>query len=47
MKALSYQSRAVGTEKGPAWTLPVVANGLLYLRFKQQLVCYDLMPETQ
>jgi len=34
---------ALGDVKGPVWTRPVVANGLLYLRFKQRLVCYDLM----
>lgn len=28
----------------PAWTLPVVANGRLYLRYMQHLICYDLMP---
>jgi outer membrane protein assembly factor BamB len=27
-----------------AWTVPVVANGKLYLRYLQTLVCYDLMP---
>ncbi|MFN8205892.1 MAG: PQQ-binding-like beta-propeller repeat protein [Bacteroidales bacterium] len=26
----------------PAWTAPVVANGYLYLRYLQQLVCYKL-----
>ena len=34
--------RALGEIKGPLWTLPVVANGQLYLRFKQRLACYDL-----
>ena len=28
-----------------AWTVPVVANGKLYLRYLQTLVCYDLMPK--
>ena len=28
--------------KNPAWTVPVVANGKLYLRYMQQLVCYKL-----
>ncbi len=27
-----------------AWTVPVVANGKLYLRYIQTLVCYNLMP---
>ena len=26
----------------PAWTAPVVAKGLMYLRGKQKLICYDL-----
>ena len=26
----------------PAWTVPVVANGKIYLRYLQQLICYDL-----
>ena len=29
----------------PAWTLPVVANGRLYLRYMQHLICYNLMPD--
>jgi outer membrane protein assembly factor BamB len=28
--------------KNPAWTVPVVANGKLYLRYLQQLICYEL-----
>jgi outer membrane protein assembly factor BamB len=36
--------KALGDDiRGPVWTAPVVANGKLYLRFKQRLVCYDLM----
>lgn len=34
--------RALGNVKGPVWTLPVIANAKLYLRFKQRLVCYSL-----
>lgn len=34
---------ALGDVKGPVWTIPVVANGRLYLRFKQRLVCYELV----
>lgn len=34
---------ALGDISGPVWTRPVVANGLLYLRFKQRLVCYNLV----
>ena len=33
---------AVEDVKNPAWTVPVVANGKLYLRYMQQLVCYKL-----
>ena len=25
-----------------AWTVPVVANGKLYLRYLQHLICYDI-----
>ena len=28
----------------PVWTGPVVADGKLYLRYMQHLICYDLMP---
>jgi len=31
--------------KYQAWTVPVVANGKLYLRYLQTLVCYNLMPD--
>ncbi|HEC43295.1 MAG TPA: hypothetical protein ENI20_10745 [Bacteroides sp.] len=30
--------------KYQAWTVPVVANGKLYVRYLQTLVCYNLMP---
>ena len=33
---------ALGKTRGPVWTIPVIANGRLYLRFKQRLVCYEL-----
>ena len=33
---------AIEDVKNPAWTVPVVANGKLYLRYLQQLVCYKL-----
>jgi outer membrane protein assembly factor BamB len=36
--------QAIGDVKNPAWTVPVVANGNLYLRYMQQLVCYRLVP---
>jgi len=28
--------------KNPAWTVPVVANGKIYLRYLQRLICYQL-----
>jgi len=34
---------ALDDVKNPAWTVPVVANGKLYLRYMQQLVCYSLI----
>ena len=40
---VSEMRNALGDIRGPVWTRPVVANGLLYLRFKQRLVCYDLV----
>lgn len=40
---VSEMQNALGDIRGPVWTRPVVANGLLYLRFKQRLVCYDLV----
>ena len=38
-------SKALGDVKGPVWTIPVVANGRLYLRCKQRLVCYDILKQ--
>jgi outer membrane protein assembly factor BamB len=35
---------AINNVSNPSWTVPVVANGKLYLRYMQHLVCYDLMP---
>ena len=36
---------AIGDVKHTAWTIPVVANGRLYLRYMQRLICYELMPQ--
>lgn len=33
---------AIEDVKNPAWTVPAIANGKLYLRYLQRLVCYDL-----
>jgi outer membrane protein assembly factor BamB len=34
--------KAMEDVTNPAWTSPVIANGKLYLRYLQRLVCYDL-----
>lgn len=34
---------ALADVKALAWTVPVVANGKLYLRYMQQLICYNLL----
>ena len=31
-----------GRVKGAIWTVPVLANGKLYLRFKEKLMCFDI-----
>jgi len=36
---------ALGEATSPAWTVPTVANGKLYLRYMQRLICYDLINE--
>ena len=33
---------ALGKVRGASWTIPVLANGSLYLRFQQKLVCYKI-----
>jgi len=42
-KLITKLEDALGDIRGPVWTVPVVANGYLYLRFKQKLVCYNLV----
>ena len=34
---------ALGEVGNPVWTVPTVANGKLYLRYMQRLICYDLI----
>ena len=34
--------QAIPDVKNPVWTVPVVANGKLYLRYMQHLICYQL-----
>ncbi len=31
----------------PAWAAPVLSNGFLYLRGKDRLICFDLMPQDE
>jgi outer membrane protein assembly factor BamB len=37
--------KALGDIDHEAWTIPVVANGRLYLRYMQRLLCYSLIDE--
>jgi outer membrane protein assembly factor BamB len=37
---------ALGEVNSPSWTIPVIANGRLYLRYKQRLVCYSVVPAS-
>jgi outer membrane protein assembly factor BamB len=41
-RKLGEVKSALADVKNPAWTVPVVANGHLFLRYLQQLVCYQL-----
>lgn len=41
-KLTGKMMHALQDVKNPAWTVPVVANGKLYLRYLQQLICYQL-----
>jgi outer membrane protein assembly factor BamB len=34
--------KAISGARNPCWTAPVVANGKVYLRYRQRLICYDL-----
>ena len=40
---VTTMSSALGDIKGPVWSTPVVANRHLYLRFKQKLICYEIV----
>ncbi|MBN1290624.1 MAG: PQQ-binding-like beta-propeller repeat protein [Candidatus Latescibacteria bacterium] len=40
---VSELPKALGNVSGPVWTKPVLANDHLYLRFKQRLVCYEIV----
>jgi len=41
-KKIGEIKSAISDVKNPAWTVPVIANGKLYLRYLQQLICYKL-----
>jgi len=42
---VTEMKQALGDVSNPAWTVPTVANGKLYLRYMQRLICYDLINE--
>lgn len=39
---VAAMKKALGKVDGAVWTVPVLANGRLYLRFNQKLVCYEI-----
>lgn len=41
-KIVTEMPDALGGISGAAWTIPVLANDKLYLRFKQKLICYEI-----
>jgi outer membrane protein assembly factor BamB len=43
-KKIAEIESAIPNVKNPEWTAPVVANGKLYLRYMQHLICYNLIP---
>jgi outer membrane protein assembly factor BamB len=43
-KKVTEFKKAIPDVSNPAWTVPTTANGKLYLRYMQHLICYDLMP---
>ena len=43
-KLVSELRNALGEVGSPAWTIPVIANGKLYLRYLQRLICYEIVP---
>ena len=44
-KLITKFKNALGEVSNPAWTIPVIANGKLYMRYMQRLICYDIMPQ--
>ncbi len=43
-KQVAFINAAMPEVTNPAWTSPSIANGKLYLRYMQKLICYNLMP---
>lgn len=43
LKKIGNIPSAIKDVESPAWTSPVVANGKLYLRYMQTLICYSLL----
>jgi len=43
LKKVAEFKKAIPDVSHPEWTVPVAANGKLYLRYMQHLICYDLM----
>ncbi len=44
-KLVSEFKNALGEVSNPAWTIPVIANGKLYMRYMQRLICYDIISQ--
>lgn len=38
--------KAIPDVKHPAWTVPVISDGKLYLRYLQSIICYDIDSES-
>ncbi len=39
---VSEMKNAIADVKNPNWVTPILANGKLYLRYMQKLICYDI-----
>jgi outer membrane protein assembly factor BamB len=45
LKKVAELRDALGDVRHPAWTIPVIANGRLYLRYMQRLICYEFVQQ--
>jgi outer membrane protein assembly factor BamB len=43
-RLIDKMENALGEVKYQAWTVPVLANGKIYLRYLQKLICYNILP---